>query len=94
MKKTLQDKKLNISQDNVLFQMLKSKKNITQNLKNSKIHLSNDRIQKANPYKFISKNINNRNKSKNQNLTIKKRGNHFSSFSINLSNSISNSHCK
>ena len=94
MKKTLQDKKLNISQDNVLFQMLKNKKNITQNLKNSKIHLSNDKIQKANPYKFISKNINNRNKSKNQNLTIKKRGNHFSSFSINLSNSISNSHCK
>jgi len=92
MKKTIQDnKKLNTSQDNALFQKLKNKKNVKQNIKNSKIHLSQDKIQKNNPYKFITKTQNkNINKNINSNLVFKKRGNHFSSYSINLNN---NSQC-
>ena len=92
MKKNIQDNKnFNTSQDNVLFLKLKNQKNIKQNIKNSKIHLSQDKIQKNNPYKFITK-IQNKNTNKhfNSNVVFKKRGNHFSSYSINLNN---NSQC-
>ena len=87
MKKKTHNKKLNTSQDNVLFKIL-NKKNLKNNLK---IHLSQDKIQKNNPYQFISK-IKNKN-NKNSNITFKKRGNHIPSHSITLSNSISNSQC-
>ena len=87
MKKKTHNKKLNTSQDNVLFKIL-NKKNLKTNLK---IHLSQDKIQKNNPYQFISK-IKNKN-NKNSNITFKKRGNHIPSHSITLSNSISNSQC-
>jgi hypothetical protein len=86
MKKKTHNKKLNTSQDNVLFKILN--KNLKNNLK---IHLSHDKIQKNNPYQFISK-IKNKN-NKNSNITFKKRGNHIPSHSITLSNSISNSQC-
>ena len=87
MKKKTHNKKLNTSQDNVLFKIL-NKKNLKTNLK---IHLSQDKIQKNNPYQFISK-IKNKN-NKNSNIIFKKRGNHIPSHSITLSNSISNSQC-
>jgi hypothetical protein len=92
MKKNIQDnKKLNTSQDNVLLQKLKNKRNVKQNIKNSKIHLSQDKMQKNNPYKFITKIQKiTTNNNVNSNFIFKKRGNHFSSYSINLNN---NSQC-
>ena len=92
MKKNIQDnKKLNTSQDNVLLQKLKNKRNVKQNIKNSKIHLSQDKMQKNNPYKFMTKIQKiTTNKNVNSNFIFKKRGNHFSSYSINLNN---NSQC-
>ena len=90
MKKISNEKHMNTSHDNVFCQFIKKKSYINNNIRNTKVHLSHEKVEKKNGYKFISKN-----NTKNLNyhtLTIK-RGNHNPSYSINLSNSISNSNC-
>ena len=90
MKKISNEKHMNTSHDNVFCQFIKKKSYINKNIRNTKVHLSHEKVEKKNTYKFISKN--NKNNLNYNTLSIK-RGNHNPSFSINLSNSVNNSNC-
>ena len=90
MKKIINEKRLNTSHDNVFCQFIKKKSNIKQNIRNTKVHNSQEKVEKKKTYKFISKTNKN---NLNYNTLIIKRGNHNPSYSINLSNSINNSNC-
>ena len=80
---------LNTSHDNVFCQF-KKKIIYKQNIRNTKVHLSQEKVKKKihiNLYQKHNKN------NLNYNTLIIKRGNHNPSYSINLSNSINNSNC-